>query len=49
MEFTLHSRDLFVILGLRLSHVHQYTPDSQSCECLNLGHYETDTEFIDGH
>ena len=41
--------DLFVILGLRISHVHQYTPDFQSCECLNLGHYDPDTEFMDGH
>ena len=41
--------DLFVILDFRISRVRQYTPDSQFCECLDLEHYDPNTDFINKH
>ena len=39
--------DLFVILDLRISYVLQYTPDYQLCECLDLEHYDSNSDFSD--
>ena len=41
--------DIFVTLVLKTVIYNSKLLDFQNCECLNLEHYDPDTEFIDGH
>jgi len=41
--------DLFVILVLKTVIYNSKLLGFQDCECLNLGHYDPDTDFIDRH
>ena len=41
--------DLFVILVLKTVIYNSNLLGFQDCECLDLEHYDPDTDFIDGH